>query len=107
MRIIRMSMYWQKRESSDSALLVYFLVCIYRKIIDSSSDPAIQTGLLLGFWTLVFASFTEHRIVTPSNILPFSLMLGLMVANANAVALSQRKQPAADGKLSGKTEYNY
>ena len=67
------------------ALLVWFLICIYKKILDASGSPAVRAGLLLGFWTLVFASFTEHRIVTPSNVLPFALMLGLTIANANAV----------------------
>ena len=71
------------------ALLVWFLRCIYRTILDFPIDPAVRTGLLLGFWTLVFASFTEHRIVTPSNVLPFSLMLGLTIASANAIMASR------------------
>jgi len=71
------------------ALLVWFLMCVYRKILDSPSAPAVRTGLLLGFWTLVFASFTEHRIVTPSNVLPFSLLLGLTIASANAIVASR------------------
>tara|TARA_R110002049_G_scaffold27321_2_gene94021 strand:+ start:98918 stop:100297 length:1380 start_codon:yes stop_codon:yes gene_type:complete len=71
------------------ALLVWFLSCIYKKILDAAGSPTVRAGLLLGFWTLVFASFTEHRIVTPSNVLPFTLMLGLMLANANALGGSK------------------
>jgi O-antigen ligase len=78
------------------ALLVWFLRCIYRFTWQSVEDPALRTALLLSFWTLVFASFTEHRIVTPSNVLPFALLFGLTVADANAVATLRTRRHDLD-----------
>jgi len=34
----------------------------------------IRNGLLIGFWIIIFSSFTEHRITTPATILPYSLL---------------------------------
>jgi len=81
------------------ALMVWFLRCVYRRIANDPIEPSIRIALLLGFWTLVFASFTEHRIATPSNVLPLSLLLGLTFASDNAVAVSRSGKHGNSGCL--------
>jgi len=34
----------------------------------------IRNGLLIATWTIIFTSFTEHRITTPAMLLPYSLL---------------------------------
>jgi O-antigen ligase len=46
----------------------------FLKTIDSSM---VRTALLLGFWVNVVSAFTEHRLFTPSQMLPYIIMVGL------------------------------
>lgn len=40
-------------------------------------ERGLRFGLQIAFWTLITSSITEHRAFTPSNALPFVLLLGL------------------------------
>jgi O-antigen ligase len=54
-----------------------FWRAIYRFIRDSRQHVMVRDMLMVSFWALTFASFTEHRIPSPSNALPFTLVLFL------------------------------
>lgn len=40
-------------------------------------DPVMSYALILAFWTCVFSSATEHRITTPSQMVPFFILAGM------------------------------
>ncbi|MBL5945883.1 O-antigen ligase family protein [Enterobacter asburiae] len=40
-------------------------------------DPVMSFALTLAFWTCVFSSATEHRITTPSQMVPFFILAGM------------------------------
>ncbi len=60
-------------------LIVILLKKLYKTIILLPTN--IRYPLVLAFWTLVNMSFTEHRLFTPSNALPFTIIVGLAIAN--------------------------
>jgi O-antigen ligase len=63
-------------EQGILGLLIVVLLwrSIYRYLLDSDAVPWVRDGLLISFWTIIIASFTEHRLTTPAMVLPFSLM---------------------------------
>jgi O-antigen ligase len=61
------------------ALLIVFLAQA-RRFILRIPQPPLREGLHLVFWIAVFSSLTEHRLFTPSQMLPFTIILGLAVA---------------------------
>lgn len=61
-------------------LLLCFLFSMHRQI-KSLEQGAVRLGLMLGFWTNIFSSFTEHRLFTPAQILPYALILSLAICN--------------------------
>ncbi|HVO16670.1 MAG TPA: O-antigen ligase family protein [Alphaproteobacteria bacterium] len=67
----------------------------FTKTIDS---PMVRRALLLGFWVNVVSSFTEHRLFTPSQMLPYVIMLGLAFAQSNYVEAQQRRAPRTEGQ---------
>lgn len=62
------------------SLLVGVLVRMRRFIISLPSQT-LRCGLLLAFWMNVWSSMTEHRLFTPSQMLPFIIILSLSLAN--------------------------
>jgi len=52
-----------------------------RRDIDSFEPRSIRLGLQLSFWVAIYASFTEHRLVTPSQMLPFMIIFGLSLSS--------------------------
>lgn len=60
-------------------LVFWFYLFIYLLRLEHS--PLIRDFLLIAFFTITFASFTEHRITTPSMMLPFTIPLGLLFAH--------------------------
>lgn len=60
-------------------LLFFFLFFYIYKEIEKiefwASDLAL--GLKLAFWVCIFSSATEHRLTTPSQMIPFFIVLGL------------------------------
>jgi len=59
------------------------LILLWSKIIQYLKQNRqimwIRNGLLIASWTIIFTSFTEHRITTPAMLLPYSLLLLLYV----------------------------
>ena len=60
-------------------LVFWFYLFIY--LLRIKHRPLIRDFLLIAFFTITFASFTEHRITTPSMMLPFTIPLGLLFAH--------------------------
>jgi len=50
---------------------------LYLQISRTQSYSMVRDGLLISFWALTFASFTEHRIPSPSNVFPFVIIFVL------------------------------
>jgi len=64
-------------------LLIYTIYSLDRFIKLKLNNPFEKYVLLLLLWYLVFASLTEHRFTTPSQAIPFSILMGIAVANYN------------------------
>lgn len=65
------------------ALLGLALREIWR-FIKTIEPRSVQLALNLAFWTAIFASLTEHRLFTPSEMLPFTIFYGIALARRNA-----------------------
>jgi O-antigen ligase len=63
-------------------LLLWFLNRLHQ-FLQTLESPMVRRALLLGFWVAVVSSFTEHRLFTPSQMLPFVIMVGLAFARTN------------------------
>lgn len=61
-------------------LLSWFLFHLHKYIV-SIKDPILRPALLIIFWFNVWSSFTEHRLFTPSQMLPFTLLVGFLIGN--------------------------
>jgi O-antigen ligase len=83
-------------------LILWFLNRLHG-FLQTLDSPMVRQALLLGFWVAVVSSFTEHRLFTPSQMLPFVIMTGLAFANRNyadrmrRVAESMGGEPALAG----------
>ncbi|MEC9369107.1 MAG: O-antigen ligase family protein [Pseudomonadota bacterium] len=62
------------------AVFLRFLYAIYRWIVDQTELPFVRNVMIVSFFALVFSSFTEHRLPSPSNAFPVFLTLLLYVA---------------------------
>lgn len=62
--------------------LMWFLFEIWI-FIKKLRSPWLHYSLGLIFWINIISSLTEHRLFTPSQILPFAIVLGLTVALNN------------------------
>lgn len=62
-------------------LLVYFLLTLRRFILTITS-PSVRNGLHIAYWVNIISSLTEHRLFTPSQMLPFTIIVGLAIASA-------------------------
>lgn len=56
-----------------------FWISIFLYLLNVQKKRLIRDFLLIAFFTITFASFTEHRITTPSMMLPFTIPLGLFL----------------------------
>jgi O-antigen ligase len=68
-------------------LLIAFLYQVW-KYIDTLEQPSVRLGMKLAFWNAIFSSLTEHRLFTPSEMLPFTLMLAIALAGRTRVVRS-------------------
>jgi O-antigen ligase len=59
------------------AVFLMFWRAIYQFILRHEGSTIIREGLIISFWALTFASFTENRIPSPSNAFPFIIILFL------------------------------
>lgn len=60
-------------------LFLVFWISLFFYLVRIRGRPVIRDFLLIAYFTLTFAAFTEHRITTPSNMLPFTIALGLFM----------------------------
>ena len=72
---------------AETGLIGFFLVFLFlfylRRWILAHSHPAFSKGLLIAFWVNIFSSMTEHRLFTPSQMLPFILIISFLMAMEN------------------------
>ena len=61
-------------------LLLWFLNRLFNFVF-TLPPSLIRNALLLGFWAAVVSAFTEHRLFTPSQMLPFVILVGLTIAH--------------------------
>lgn len=61
------------------ALFLTFWVSLFLYLKRIKTQPVIRDYLLIVFFIITFASFTAHRITTPSQMLPFTISLGLFI----------------------------
>ncbi|SMO50924.1 O-antigen ligase family protein [Fodinibius sediminis] len=47
--------------------------------------PVLRDYLLIAFFTITFASFTEHRITAPAMMLPFTISLGMLFMHQETI----------------------
>jgi len=64
-------------------LFYMFWRSVYKFLRQNAQEPTIRDFLLVSFFNLTVMSFTEHRITTPSNALPFVLTLSLYYVYVN------------------------
>jgi len=64
-------------------LVILFLVNLRRFIGVSGLPGGIELGLRIAFWVVIWSSFTEHRLTTPAQMLPFTILIGLTLSKFN------------------------
>lgn len=62
-------------------VFLIFWVSLFLYLLNVQKRKLIRDFLLIAYFTITFASFTEHRITTPSMMLPFTISLGLFLAH--------------------------
>lgn len=78
-------------------LLIAFLYQLW-KYIGTLEQASVRLGLKLAFWNAIFSSLTEHRLFTPSEMLPFTLLLAIALADrAGTVRSGAPAAPATVG----------
>lgn len=68
-------------------LITFMFYC--EKYIKTIKNKYIFLGLYLSLWGAIFSSVTEHRFFTPSQMLPFVLLLGLTHLGGNQVDVEE------------------
>ncbi|WP_372633796.1 O-antigen ligase family protein [Fodinibius sp.] len=61
------------------ALFLVFWGSLFLYLKRIKTQPVIRDYLLIAFFTIIFSSFTEHRITAPAQMLPFTISLGLLI----------------------------
>lgn len=74
--------------------LILFLLCLWSidRTIRNLPYPEVSLGLRICHWTAIFASLTEHRYFTPSQMLPFFICLGIVIASRNGLKEIQKNE---------------
>ena len=73
-------------------LFLIFWISLFLYLKRIKTHPIIRDYLLIAFFTITFASFTEHRITAPAMMLPFTISVGLFMmhtGNYKRVKISQ------------------
>jgi O-antigen ligase len=66
-------------------LFLIFWVSLFWYIMRIRGDPLMRDFLLIAYFSNTFVAFTGHRLTTPSNMLPFAIILGLYMAQKKPV----------------------
>lgn len=76
-----------------AALMIAFIVTLYHDIKYYSKGAAgLATRIML--LGVIFASFTEHRLTTPAQMMPITLLAGIIIMDGRA-RLNKRGRSAA------------
>lgn len=70
-------------------LFLLFWTYLYKYLEEGNRNDTTRAILLMSFFSISIMSFTEHRITTPSNCLPFVILLSLYIMKENSLK-SQR-----------------
>ncbi len=72
--------------------LLLTLLMLYRMniYIRNIKIDALRLGMQLAFWVNFWASMTEHRLFTPSQMLPFIIILSLLITHSRYESFRQR-----------------
>lgn len=62
------------------AVFLAFWVSLFLYLLRMKRAPLLRDYLLIAYFAITFASFTEHRLTTPSMMLPFTISLGLLLS---------------------------
>ncbi len=65
--------------------LVTWMLYWIRRFLGTMPAGGLKCGLILAFWTVVWASVTENRLFAPSQMLPFTIILGLAIGARHAL----------------------
>jgi O-antigen ligase len=68
------------------SLFLLFWIGLFKHIVSRKRKfpDTVRVFLIIAFFNLTIMSFTEHRITTPSNVLPFVLILVLALMYDNS-----------------------
>lgn len=66
-------------------IFIYLLSSIYSFLIKNRQSIFVQEALVFTFFNLIITSFTEHRLTSPSNALPFVLIFCLYYIYVNGI----------------------
>ncbi len=66
-------------------ILLFMFLYHLREYIIAIEDKRLSNALHIAYLSIIISSFTEHRLTTPSQVLPFVIITGLAVAKRNYV----------------------
>ena len=78
---------------AETGLVGFVLLLIFLKNVDGLLKTkevelsGVVLGLRLALWVGIWSSFTEHRLFTPSQMLPFTMLLALYASHRQSVSL--------------------
>lgn len=84
-------------------LLLWFLNRLFN-FLYTLPPGLIRNALLLGFWAAVVSAFTEHRLFTPSQMLPFVILVGMTIAHHRFVTEGAGSTQALEPAFAGLRE---
>lgn len=77
---------------AETGLVGFALLLIFLKGVDGLLKTkevelsGVVLGLRLALWVGIWSSFTEHRLFTPSQMLPFTILLALYISYRQSVS---------------------
>ena len=72
-------------ETGIIGLFLTMLMLIYmRRLFLSLESKVLRDAFMMMFWISVWSSMTEHRLFTPSQMLPFTILTGLLIGSLRA-----------------------
>lgn len=82
------------------SLIVLLLVELRGFISRADLPPAADWGFRIAFWVVIWSSFTENRLTNPSQMLPFTILLGFALADFRHRQLMEAAPAKADNSPS-------
>lgn len=79
-------------------VLTLYMLLKMKQYIDDMEPESVRLGMKLAFWVAVSSSLTEHRLFTPAQMLPFTIIYGMALASSRW-ALTHRNSVPLTGTL--------